>query len=394
MTATPDYEALFERCLRRVKRLSEQPLPPEEVDEICSSLLRGDSLQRRLLVQNSRRAGRIQVVQALLRSSRTQWQTDADQALALADAALDCARALLKRAGVSWTITADLVTQARAYRAHGLRLRGLMVEAEAEWQQLRASLAERPALDLLVVAEALGLYGSFLYETGTVEEALLRLDRSAQLFEMLGERNQAARARLAEAEALRDANNPEEAIARARVALRLLDPQEDPKLAIGALFSLGNHLFHSGRPWSAFPILDRVETTAELLLPALFQLRVRCLKGRVHAALEDWESALWYLEEVRKGFLEADLPFDAACASLDLALCYAARGMPLAQEKLAREMLPIFTAQGVPREAMAAFLLYADAAQKRQATRTLVEEALRRLAPVREGRRRPAEPVS
>jgi hypothetical protein len=101
--------------------------------------------------------------------------------------------------------------------------------------------------------------------------------------------------------------------------------------------------------------------------------------------------AITLLDTVRKEFLAEHQALDAALCSLDLALAYARRGDSLLQSRLAEEMIPVFTSLAIEREAMAAFLLYADAARKFRVSLSLVEEVRRSTLELRRGPRKPRE---
>ena len=63
----------------------------------------------------------------------------------------------------------------------------------------------------------------------------------------------------------------------------------------------------------------------------------------------------------REGFLAENQWYDAALASLDLAVLYADRGRSGELRSLAEELVPLFEAHGVHREALAALLLFRGA---------------------------------
>jgi hypothetical protein len=82
--------------------------------------------------------------------------------------------------------------------------------------------------------------------------------------------------------------------------------------------------------------------------------RVLWLEGRVAAGLERREEALPALEQVRRYFTTEQIAYDAALASLEVAVLYLEAGRTGEVRTLAEEMLWIFKAQGVHREALAA----------------------------------------
>jgi tetratricopeptide (TPR) repeat protein len=126
---------------------------------------------------------------------------------------------------------------------------------------------------------------------------------------------------------------------------------------------------------------------AEALLPELRQLAIdlgneldliRCLwiEGRVAAGLKRLEEALPALEQVRRYFTGQEIAYDAALASLELAVLYLEDHRAREVKVLAEEMLWIFTGQRVHKEALAALRLFSEAAQREDATPELAREIL------------------
>lgn len=75
-------------------------------------------------------------------------------------------------------------------------------------------------------------------------------------------------------------------------------------------------------------------------------------------------------------FAELEIPYDTALVCLELAVFYLQQDRTGEVKELARDMVKIFRAQKVDREALAAVLLFRDAAEKERATADLA----RRLA--------------
>jgi len=94
------------------------------------------------------------------------------------------------------------------------------------------------------------------------------------------------------------------------------------------------------------------------------------------------EEAKAGLEQVIQEF--ADLPYEAALASLDLAVLYLKAGQTAEVKRLAGAMGGIFEAKGIAREALAALTLFCEAARQETAT---VELAKRVIAEVERARR-------
>lgn len=85
-------------------------------------------------------------------------------------------------------------------------------------------------------------------------------------------------------------------------------------------------------------------------------MRLLWLEGKCAAGLGQRDKALSSLEQVRRAFEDQNLPFDFALASLDLALLYREEGRFAEIKAVAGEMLRIFGAQQVNREALGAYL--------------------------------------
>ena len=74
------------------------------------------------------------------------------------------------------------------------------------------------------------------------------------------------------------------------------------------------------------------------------------------------------LTQVKADFTARGLAYDAALASLELAALYLEDERTAEVRDLAREMAPIFQAQGVHREALAALRLFRQAAEREAVT--------------------------
>ena len=103
------------------------------------------------------------------------------------------------------------------------------------------------------------------------------------------------------------------------------------------------------------------------------------LAARVTAGLGQREEAILRLSRVRQEFTVRGISYNAALASLDLAVLYLEEGRTREVKDLAREMAEIFKAQGIAREALAALTLFVEAAQKEKATVELVRRVIQKV---------------
>ena len=114
------------------------------------------------------------------------------------------------------------------------------------------------------------------------------------------------------------------------------------------------------------------------------QLRLSWLQGKIAAGLGRSEEAERIFLEVRDGFLAQGIGYDAAMVSIeDLALLYVREGRVADVKRLAEEIFPIFQAQDVHREAVAALMLFQEAARQEQLTVQSVREYARYLQEAR-----------
>ena len=164
----------------------------------------------------------------------------------------------------------------------------------------------------------------------------------------------------------------EDALALLREAAERVDAVAQPRLFCVARFNLAGTLIRLGRAEAARPVVAEVRALAERLQNDHDLVRVRWLEGNLLAGLGQREQALEALAEVRRAF--AKWPFDHAMASLDAALIYHQAGRHDEVLALAAEMVAVFKALGVAREATAALLLFHDAAAKKAVTTDLVEK--------------------
>jgi tetratricopeptide (TPR) repeat protein len=200
-------------------------------------------------------------------------------------------------------------------------------------------------------AEALDLLEKALKVNGSAEAQGRILINKANTFELMGD--------------------SEAAIAELRQATILLRDSKESRLPWTALYTLTVNLWQLGRFAEAEELLPEVRKRAIAIGNELDLIRTRWVEGGVAAGLGRREQALTALEEVRLYFNKNRIAYDAALASLELAVLYLEEGRTAETRTLSEEMFWIFKAQGVHQEALAALRLFAEAAQKEEATAEL-----------------------
>lgn len=174
---------------------------------------------------------------------------------------------------------------------------------------------------------------------------------------------------------LKESGDPEGALLSLERAAHAINPEREPRLRWVLRFNQSASLCVLGRAGEATTLLPEVRQLADRLGNEIDRIRTSWLEANCLAGLGQKEEALVKLEQVRHEFEARNLPFDYALASLDVALLYREQGRFPEIKRLAGEMLEIFSAQQVHREALGAMILFQEAADNEQVT----EELVRRL---------------
>jgi transcriptional regulator with XRE-family HTH domain len=181
--------------------------------------------------------------------------------------------------------------------------------------------------------------------------------------------------------------NIEGALAALEEAAPTVEASGEPRLRFALRFNIAEDLWRLGRYAEAAELMPSVRELAVEQRNELDLLRVVWLAARVGAGQGRSEEAAAGLEQVRRTFLDLGLPYDAALAALDLAVIWLRTGHTAKVRELALEMEAVFKAKKIRREALAALLLFCEAARRETATVALVR---RTIADIEKMRRSPS----
>ena len=170
---------------------------------------------------------------------------------------------------------------------------------------------------------------------------------------------------------------PERALATLHEAELRIDAAREPRLLFGVRFNRLVNLCHLGRYAEAAELLPAVQAMA--LGRPLDEVRVRWLGAKIDAGLGRRAEAAAALDQVRREFLARRIAFDAAAASLELAVLYLEDGRSAEVKALAAELAPIFAAQNVARETLASVKLFCEAVRQETATAELARRCLKEM---------------
>lgn len=169
---------------------------------------------------------------------------------------------------------------------------------------------------------------------------------------------------------------PERALAVLREAEARIDGARDPRLLFGVRFNRIVNLCHLERFQAAAELLPDVQALAESGGRPLDSVRVLWLRSKIAGGLGRRGEAEELLDRVRREFLSRGIAYDTAVASLELAVLYLEDGRSAEVKSIAAELAPIFAAQQVARETLAAVELFCKAVQQETATAELVRGCL------------------
>jgi transcriptional regulator with XRE-family HTH domain len=225
---------------------------------------------------------------------------------------------------------------------------------------------------LLDEAQMLSLEASLRIDQCRLQEANTLLDRALKSASSILRPNLLIK----KARALEWSGAYEQALRTLDEATPIIFQQDEPRLHHMLRMNTAWNLTHLARYQEAETLLPEARKLTAQLGNELDTLRLRWLEGRISAGLERTGEALGALSNVRAEFAQRGIAYDAALVTLELAALYLEQRRNREVRDLARQMAPIFRAQGVHREALAALRLFCEAAEKEAATVELAQRVV------------------
>lgn len=344
----------------------------EEAPALLAELDRHPFERQQILIRNNPRFQTLSLAELLLERAWSVGLEEPAAGEALAELAVEVVDHVDSRV-FGDEVPNDLRGRSWAFRGNFRRIASDFRAAEEAFRRAEAFLADGSG-DLLEQARVLVLRASLFLGQSRFDEARELLRDALRIYLAMEEEHLAGRTLIKLGAAANDAGRHEEAIRLLDEGLERIDAEQEPRLLVVAHQNLVAALMHLGRFEEAaaqFPTLRRltVDHTTRTDL-----LRLRWTEGHILLGLGHESRAESAFLEVRKGFLDQDIAFDAAAVCLDLATLYLHQGRTAEIRGLVSEMLPVFRSRDVHRDAIAAFLLLQRAVEMETLTLRTIEE--------------------
>jgi hypothetical protein len=267
---------------------------------------------------------------------------------------------------------ADIRGRAAAELGNALRVADHMDDAFFYFNQAEDLLAQGTGDEMLRV-RLLDLQASLAADLRNFLLASNALTLVYQFHRRKGNRHLAGRALINKGLYIGYAGYPEQAIRITRAGLRLIDQKLDPGLAVAGVHNVLWFLVECGQFRDARKALFSHRPNYPQEGGRINLLRLRWLEARIHAGLDELDSAASSLRALTADFKDAGRGYDSALASLDLAEVLLNRCQAAEAREVILQAVDIFKGLGIDREKFMAVLLLRRVVQQGAAACTLAE---------------------
>jgi tetratricopeptide (TPR) repeat protein len=310
--------------------------------------------------------------QLLLKKSLEAVFKNPVHAVDLANLAIKIAGHLGEAYDPNWVL--DLRARAFAYLGNGRRVLGELRSAEDAFQKSERCLARSGTGNTHLQAEILDLKSSLRRAQRRLEEALGMADQALDLYRASSDTRGVGKILLQKAKIYEEEGGLDRAVAVLEEIPDEIDFALDPRLFAYSRYNLLGCLTLMGEYERAEQLLPEVRDLFRAIAQPLDLIRLRWAEGLIQLGFGQRGPAEAAFHEVRQEFLERRMGYDAALVSLDLARLYTQEGCTDELKRLARELMPIFEARDVHREAIVALLMFQRACDEERLTVELVQE--------------------
>jgi tetratricopeptide (TPR) repeat protein len=304
------------------------------------------------------------LIRMLLDESRARLPGEAAEAAHLAD----LARVVVQR-NPAMREAFDLLALASAEKANACRALSDLNLAQEIFGHVDLLVTEHGVTDSWVLARVAELKASLFKDRRRFSEAKELLAFALLHYKLANDPQRIGRVLLSAASLSFHSGDTDQAIEGIRSFLQEFPIETKSHLYLCARYNLARYLVEVGGFEEASEILETDQALFQSSPEPWTQLRVAWLRGKIAARCGDSTTAERTFHEVRDGFIAQGIGYDAAMVCLeDLAPLYLRQGRTADVKQLAEEMYPIFHAQDVHREALAALVIFQEAARREELT--------------------------
>ncbi|MEM8959908.1 MAG: helix-turn-helix domain-containing protein [Acidobacteriota bacterium] len=300
---------------------------------------------------------------------------DRQEGLRLAELALESLETIDPEA-VDAEDRANLDARAWAWLGNARRIVLDFTGAEEALSEAERRLSVRRP-DVIVQADIFKIKAALRWFQRRLHEAMALINEAIVLYRRADKSHLLGQAMVVRALLLLLQDKPDESLPVLARAMELIDRESEPWAFLSAHQVLIAAYTFAGRYEDAESSLLDGHSMAREVDNRDAELRLRWLEGLVAREKGSLDRAEDHLKPVVEELTAAEQTYDAALASLDLALVYSAQGRDNEVIALAGEMIPVFGALRVHREGMAALNLIQAAIKNRQITIASLWEARR-----------------
>lgn len=312
------------------------------------------------------------VCQILLRKSLDAAFEEPVLAVNLAELAVSVALSLDPAYDPHWVY--DLRARAHACLGNARRVLGELRSAETAFRRAESWLGKSTTGNDQVRAEMYDLKASLRRDQKRFDEAFGLLEKAFDLCKQSGDWHAVGIVLLKKAKVLEEIGNLDEALDLLRDSVARISPERSERLSVYARHNLVWCLTTAGRHEEARDLLPEVQELFRRIARPIDFIRLHWAEGRIAAGLGSPREAEATFRQVREEFLRHEMGYDAALVSLDLAILLAKEQRTAELKQLALEIGPVFESRDVPREALAALVLFKEACQEERLTLQLARQ--------------------
>ncbi len=310
------------------------------------------------------------LTQLLLQRCREVVSENPRKALERAELAEVVSRHLSSAYDPGWVL--DLRARAYAHLGNARRVVGELLSAETSFREAESCLVRSQTGNTWAEAEILDMKGSLRMDQRRFEEARELFDRARDLYRQESDPHGLAKVFLKQAKLFREMEDLEQAVEWLRKTPQEIDRAQEPRLFATGMHNLLVALSRADQFTEALELLPEVQELFRKVALPLDRVRLRWTEGSIAFGLGRLDEAEAAYREVQQEFLKHGVLYSMALVSLDLALLLSHQGRTEELKRLAAELMVIFSAQEVHREATVALVLFQRACEEERVTAELI----------------------